>query len=208
MKLHELKEMAIRGGNFRPIADKFATDYKKFYQKHKAEFKHIGDVEIYPCYKHGSSYFLFDDSEIIFICSAEKSFIEDGALLIDSVWLDSKYEGKKIYSKLLWFLRSREGVKKLILGNQHSEDTYNLLKAGGLSAFNKTWINTLTDEREPFDKDTIDKYYAGSNANWKLMLESNSKGDELTEEVKNDRFSYVTDLKYGYVKSVYDWQIQ
>ena len=82
------------------------------------------------------------------------------------------------------------------------------MKAGGLSAFDKTWINTLTDEREPFDKDSIDKYYAGSNSNWKLMLESNSKGDELTEEVKNDRFSYVTNLKYGYVRSVYDWQVE
>jgi len=30
MKPHEICEMAIKGGNFRPIADKYASEYSKF----------------------------------------------------------------------------------------------------------------------------------------------------------------------------------
>jgi hypothetical protein len=208
MKLRELKEMAIKGGNFRPLANDFADSYKKFYKEHKHEFKHIGDVEIYQCFQYQSVIFLFDSNEIIFICSIEDSNIEKGAKKIDSVWLDYAYEGKKIYSKVLWFLRSREGIKKLIFGDHHSEDTYKILAKGGLSGFDKTWVNSETGEREKFSTETIDKYYNDASGTWKLMLESNKKGNKIAEQVKEFRYSYVTDLSLGYVTAVYDWQIE
>lgn len=207
MKLHELKEMAIRGGDFRSLADSFAQRYKDYFENNKSEFKHIGDIETYYCYQNKSMIFLFDKDRMIFICSYDMSPHVKGAMKIDSVWMDKDYEGKKIYSKILWFLRSREGVTKLVLGDQHSDDTYKLLKAGGLSRFNKTWINTRTGEEENFSTENIDKFYAKASSDWKLVLESNEDGDSLTEDVKNFRYSFMTDVSFGYVNSAYDWQI-
>ena len=70
------------------------------------------------------------------------------------------------------------------------------------------WINTKTDEKEPFATDTIDKFYAKASSDWKLVLESNEDGDSLTEDVKGYRYSFMTDPSIGYVKSAYDWQIK
>lgn len=208
MKLRELKEMAIKGGNFRPLADKFASDVKSYFERNRDKFKHIGDVETYQCFMYDSTMVLLDEERIIFVCAVEFTLIDPEAKKIDSVWLDSSYEGKNIYSKVLWFLRSREGVKKLILGDQHSEDTLKILRGGGLSSFTKTWINTKTGEQEAFSPDTLDKYYQNFNVDWKLVLESNAEGDEITEIVKNFRYSFVTDVTLGFVNSAYDWQIK
>lgn len=198
--------MPLKGGDFRPLADAFAISYKEYFTKNKKNFKHIGDVEIYQCFQHGLMYFLLDRGEIIFVCKLEKFYGLPEAMMLDSVWLDKAYEGKKIFSKMLWFLRSREGFKQLVLGDNHSKDTFNLLKGGGLSNFNKEWFNSKTKETDKFDLHTMDHFY--KTKDWKLILTSNKDGDDLTEEVKNDRFSFTTDLKYGFTKSSYDWQIQ
>jgi len=207
-KDHELEEAPVAGGDFRPVADQFAGSYKKFYELHSSEFKHVGDVETYPCYQHGLLFFLLDAGQIIFICKLEDFYYENNAKKLDSVWLDSAYQGKQIFSKMLWFLRSREGYTKLVLGDIHSQDTRNLLRRGGLSKFDKTWVNINTREREKFSPETMDKFYLNNNSVWKLLLESNAEGDDLAKKVKEFRYSFMTDLNLGYTNAIYDWQIE
>ena len=208
MKPHEICEMAIKGGNFRPIADKYASEYSKFFNEHPDMFKHIGDIEMFRVMKYDEKIFLFDEDRMIFICSVLFFPYEDDARVVDSIWLDSSYEGKRIFSKVLWFLRAHEGIKKLVLGDHHSKDTYNLLKAGGLSKFSKVWFNSNTQKKEKFSTDNIDDFYSGHSSEWKLILESNSNGDMVIEEMKGYRFSFITDLSLGFTRASYDWQIE
>jgi hypothetical protein len=206
----KLSEMPIKGGNFRTIADHYSLSIKKFFNTNKNKFKHVGDVEIYPCYTLDNIYILLHNNEIIFICTLttywQDDEIDDKVKQLDSVWLDKSFEGKKIYSKVLWFARSRLGIKRIVFGDQHSDDTYQLLKGGGLSAFTKSWYNKSTKERKQFSSASIDDFY--NSLDWKLILESNKIGDELTEEVKNLRFPFVTNPLLGYTSSLYDWQIE
>ena len=199
MKLADLKEMAVRGGDLRNVADVFAKQFHIDYPKIKHNFKHIGDIDNLAVYSNSSYYLLLEDEKIVLICKTEN--IQNYGTMIDDVWVDSTLSGKGLFSKILWFLYSRQNLHPLYFGAVHSDETYELLKRGGFSKFKKTWVNDYLNAEEPFDKDNLDKYYTSSK--WKLKLEATDELKELKEEVSQFRF-----LIDGYTKCAYDWQIE
>jgi len=190
LKLIDLHEMAIKSGDLRKLADEFAT---KNVEKWK-QFPHIADIDSFKVRRSENHYVLFDDD----VCIAHFQVDENGpsSVIVDGVWVKLEYSGKKIFSKFLWFLKSREHYSKIVLGDVHSIETYNLLKSGGLSRFKKSWENK-NSEKINFDTNSIDDFYG--NSKWKLVLECSD--DSF------DDFPRFTEQKH-WIKEAYDWQIE
>ena len=93
---------------------------------------------------------------------------------VDDVWVSQNYRGQKIFSKMLWFFKTRLGRSRLLLGPVHSPNMQEIIK--GMSRFDKKWINIETDQVEPFDLNTLDQFYSyGGPTSWRLMLENTHK---------------------------------
>ena len=204
MKLNQIMEMPIQGGQLRSQADSFASMIEPKF----TEVEPIADIDNMSVKKiaagNGFHYALFSGSEMVLVAFVKptdknmypvlKSSAQKMAE-VDDVWVKKEFEGKKLYSKFLWFLKSREGYHRLMLGKVQSDDTINFLKAGGLSKFDKTWQNTATGGVEKFDSSEMDKFY--KTQNWRLVLESDS-----TEFDDYNRFN-----TGRWIQESYDWQI-
>jgi hypothetical protein len=194
----KLKEMAIRGGRLRTAADNFSNMIKGHLEKNSGSFTHVGDIDGFRVSTDGKFYLVLDTEKVIAICALTRP--SNGGYVVDDAWVDSKYTGKRLFSKILWFLSSRESFNPLYFGNVHSDETYDFLKSGGFSKFKKTWVNHTLNLEEPFSVDTIDKFY--SSTKWKLKLEVTEELNEMMEEVSRKRF-----LVDGYIACAYDWQL-
>ena len=172
MKINEITEMTMRGPDYTELADKLAATNA---EKWLADGKYIADIEHFRVLKNSSD----------LVASAEHYSLWDGdtlaafALLenestVDGVWVAPEYRGQRLFSKLLWFFKTRLNRSPLILGDIHSTTMQEVVK--GLSRFNKSWINIRTNEVEPFSLDTLDKYYSYSKPTaWRLMLENDGE---------------------------------
>jgi hypothetical protein len=204
MKLQDLLEMPISGGDLRQSADKFAANMIHKFQ----DVKPIADIEEFTVKQlqagNGFHYALFSGDEMVllaFVKPLDKMMypvlkMTGEAAEVDDVWVAKHFEGKRLYSKFLWFLKSREGYHNLIMGKVQSDDTIKFLKAGGLSKFNKTWQNTATGSVKVFDTAKMDDYY--KTQNWRLVLENDS-----TEFDDYNRFN-----EGRWIQESYDWQIE
>lgn len=114
--------------------------------------KYIADIENYKVLQDGIYYSIWDDNTIVAVAS-----LSDENNTVDDVWVDPEHRGKKLFSALLWFFKTRLNRSPLILGKIHSEDMQEVVK--GLSRFNKKWVNIETDEIQPFSLDTLDNFY-------------------------------------------------
>lgn len=193
MRLAELTEMAIKGGGLSTQADEWAMRNKSYLE----DSKHVGDIEEFQVKKKGLLYSLWNGSDLVALMKVDS--IPNAYTVVDDWWVSSENRGQKIISKMLWFLKSRVGHSKLLLGKVHSDDTVNLLKAGGLSRFKKYWFDNTTGETEDFDVDTVDEFYTAKKQKWSLMLESQ---DDLNNM---PRFN---DPEAGFISQSYDWQIK
>lgn len=191
MKLQQLFEMPIMAKNLRSEADSFAERNKDSWSK----LPHTADIDNFKIKSKGRKFSLWDNDICVAFFDVDK--IPNHYVIVDDVWVSKEYSNKKIFSKFLWFLKSRLNEPKIIFGKVHSEETVNLLRHGGLSKFKKSWINLKTDELKEFSKDEIDEFY--SNPNWSLMLENYS-------EEFHDFPKFSTDESW--IKESYDWQIQ
>lgn len=180
MKVKELFEMAIRGGNLNSNAISYVKKHQSTWQTAPIT-ANLDDFDIRKC---EDVYSLWEKDK--FVATASLKMVQDVGL-IDNVWVDPEYQGKKIFTKLLLFFRTREGVTKLQFSTVHSDDTYNLLKLGGLTLFKKSWIGK-NGEKAPFSVDTIDKFYGAGH--WKLMLENNSDFSDFPRFVEGFTQSY------------------
>lgn len=180
----KLNELALKAGSF----DKEATEFGAAHAEKWAQGEHVGDIEQLQVKRTDKFYSVWNDSRLVAYCSLKGDVVDD-------VWVDPAARGQKIFSKLFWFLRSRENRTRLIIGDVHSTNMQEVLK--GLRSFKKSWLNTETNETEPFTADTS-KYYKGSPLKWALMLENN-------EPFFSDwpRFS-----GGGFIKESYDWIIK
>lgn len=193
MELHKLAEMAYRGGNLTKIAD----EYAKKQEINQKDAKHIGDIDSFLVKKKGLIYSVWKDEELIALASLDS--IPNSYAIVDDLWVKEEFRGQKILAKLLWFFKSRENHKKILLGKLHSDDTVDLLKANGLSLFKRYWYNTLTGDTEEFNKLTVDDFYKSDKKSWSLMLEHN--GDDFLN------MPHFNTLEAGYISQAYDWQI-
>lgn len=195
MKLSDIKEMAYRGGNLTAQADRFYSSA----EQHLRSGIHVGDIDDYQVKKKDLYYSLWTDEEMI--AALKLDVIPNTYAVVDDLWVKENFRGKKILSKLLWFLKSRENHRKILLAKVHSDDTYNLLKSGGLSKFNRYWYDPMTGATEVFEPSTVDDFYKSAKKKWSLMLEHD--GDD--DFINMPRFN---SIESGFVSQSYDWQIE
>lgn len=177
----KIQEMTMRAGSFEKAAKEFAQTNQYIWKK---DGEHIGDIEKYQVLKYKDFYSLWDNNTLV----AFTSLVDN---VVDDVYVESNYRGQKIFSKLLWFYKTRLDKSPLILGKIHSKDMQEVVK--GLSRFEKYWLNTKTGEKKPFSKDTVDDFYSFSQITpWRLMLENVGE------------FNWPMFHKNGFVKESYD----
>ena len=212
MKLSELKEMAHRSGDLKSTADAFAAKSEPLLK----DSKHVGDIEEYVVRSDGEFYSVWTSS------IPKSTFTEPGEsldnydemvamvkvvktthdyVIVDALWTKREFRGKKIMAKLLWFLKSRENYSKMLIGIHHSDDTYNILKSGGLSKFkHRYWFDPKSGSTEEFDPSTIDNFYSSEKSKWSLMLEE--RDDGLTS------MPHFNTMEAGFSTQAYEWQIE
>jgi len=187
MKAKEIIE-TLRGPNF----DSTAEEFGKMNQKRwLTNGKHIGDIENYKVLQNGIHYSLWSNDTLVAFTSLKDSNNE-----VDDVWVNADYRQQKIFSKILWFYKTRLHRSKLILGPVHSETMQEVVK--GLSRFEKSWVNIRTNEVMPFDAATLDNFYSrmGITA-WRLMLENN--GDFTGWPMFNTGSSFIKENYSNYL---------
>lgn len=188
MKIVEItNEMTMRGPNFDSAAEKFGQLYATAWLTDGA---HIGDIEHYRLVKYRNYYSLWDNQELVAFTSLTD------VSEVDDVWINEKYRGQKIFSKLLWFYKTRLHHSKLVLGAVHSKTMQEVVK--GLSRFKKSWVNTSTNSVAPFDVDTLDDYYSyGGPTEWRLMLENDFTFSDWPMYTQGQ--SYIKENYSGYI---------
>lgn len=160
--LMKISEMTMRGSDLSVQAEKFATKYKNQWLN---QGKHIADIEDFKVLQDGIHYSLWDNDMLVAVCSLS----DDNT--IDNVYVSSKYRGRKIFSMMIWFFKTRMNRSPLIIGPTHSKMMQEVVK--GLSRFSKQWYNIETHEKEPFSLDTLENYYSYLQPTpWRLMLEN------------------------------------
>lgn len=163
MKSKEITEMTMRGPGIINLAQNFVNQNRERWKEHG---KYIADIENYRVLKDGIYYTLWDNDILVSVAS-----LSDATNEVDDVWVESKYRGKKIFSMMLWFFKTRLKRDKLLLGAIHSRDMQEVVK--GLSRFEKKWLNVRTNQIEPFSLETLDDYYSYAGPTpWRLMLEN------------------------------------
>lgn len=162
----KVSEMPMAGPDFSKQAREFGESYSARWREHG---KHIGDIEGYSLLQDGIYYSLWDGEKLIAYCS-----LSNADNTVDDVWVNPEYRGKKLFSMLLWFFKTRLGRSRLMLGKIHSGMMREVVK--GLSRFNKSWYNIRTNETAPFDGGKLDDYYSYLGPTpWRLILENDGE---------------------------------
>ena len=162
MKTHAIiNEMTIRGPNFDIAAQKFGQANSSGWLLNG---EHIGDIEKFSVLKNGDFHSLWDAKTMIAFTSLRASKVDD-------VWVHPDYRGQRIFSKILWFFKTRLHHHILTLGAVHSGTMQELVV--GMTRFKKSWVNINTKEVMSFSVDTLDDFYSwGGATEWRLMLEN------------------------------------
>lgn len=153
----------MRGPNYDQLAKKFGDQHRDRWRSHG---QHIGDIEQYALIQDGNFFSMWDQDAMVAFAS-----LSDHDNTVDNVWVDSAHRGQRLFSKLLWFFKTRLNRNPLIIGPVHSPTMQEVVK--GLSRFRKSWVNVQTGQREPFDPAATDRYYDSMHpTEWRLMLEN------------------------------------
>jgi len=164
----KINEMTMKDPDLSKQAEEFANKHKEHWFNNG---KHIADIEEYKVLKDGIYYSLWYDNNLVAVCS-----LSDTTNTVDDVYVNPLYRGKKIFSMMLWFFKTRLNRSTLMLGQVHSTDMQEVIK--GLSRFDKYWYNTRTNEKEPFSVDTLDNFYSYLQPTaWRLVLENSGEFD-------------------------------
>ena len=173
MKITEIIE-TMRGVSYNNIAQYYVnTNAQTWFQS-----AHIGDIENYQVKKHDNQYSIWDTNTLIATTTLTNN-------VVDKVWVNPEYRGQKIFSKLLWFYKTRENISPLILGPIHSPEMQEVVK--GLSRFKKYWSNG--HETRPFSIDTLDNFYSyEAPTEWSLYLENSGNFSDWPRFTTNSDF--------------------
>ena len=164
MKVNEIitNEMTMRSVDF----DKRVPKYGEYNPAVWRTGDHIGDIQQFQLRKLDNYYSLWDREYLI----AYIMLTTDAIPIVDDVWVSPRMQGQKIFSKLLWFFKTRLNHTKLMMGHLHSPKMQEVL--GGLSSFKKFWTDGI--QWIPFDPDTTDDFYSVEGpTKWRLVLENN-----------------------------------
>jgi len=175
-----INEMTWLGPDYSDLAKKFgASNSQTWYNNGK----YIADIEQYRVRVYNNYYSLWNNEQLVAYTSLRDNVVDD-------VWVDENLRGQKLFSKLLWFYKSRLNVSPLYLGKVHSPMMLEVVK--GLSRFNKKWFNVRTHKIEPFEVNTITDFYGEHGiTDWRLMIEN--MGDFSDWPMFNTGSSYITE---------------
>ena len=152
----------MRGGNLDKESEAYANTNSSIWKSSE----HIADIEDFQVRQHNNIYSVWDGDILVGTTSLSSDVIP----IVDSVWVNPEYRSKDIFSKLIWFYKTRLGHSKILLGDFHSK-TMQAVVTHGLSRFHKSWYKDGVTE--PFDVATIDNFYSGfKKTGWRLMLEN------------------------------------
>jgi hypothetical protein len=162
MKINEIiTSETMRGSNVDKIATKFANEQYDYLKSGN----HIGDIEEYKVIRKSNFYSIWKESTLVGFASLTDESV------VDDVWINPEYRGKKLFSKLLWFFKTRLNHPMLLIGKMHSPMMQEVIH--GLSRFKKYWYNIETGQTTEFDPSTTDQYYDHmSPTQWRLILEN------------------------------------
>lgn len=177
MKLSDLREMAIRGGNLTAMADAWAKRLETQIAASPNEHPVIGSLDDFVVRQKLFTMTVWDDQKMVLAAKVDP--IPNVYCLVDDVWIAPEARGQRLFTKFLLFLKVDRGYSRLALGEVHSDDTYNLLKGGGLKAFKKHWEKS-NGERAEFSPQTIDEFYRLGR--WRLVLENTANLSRLIGE--------------------------
>lgn len=166
MKLHQIIEMALRGGDLTKSADDWAAKLETLVRS-SSDHREIGKIDTLIVKNHLFTYTVWDGDRMVM--AARVDIVPNYTCKVDDVWVKTLMRGKKMFVKFLLFLKIDRNQSRLEFGDVHSDETYSLLKADGLKAFKKHWENSNGEVQE-FSFDTIDKFYGAGR--WRLILEN------------------------------------
>lgn len=172
--LTSIKEMTMRGGNLDNLSQEYVDHFKDIWYKDGKYTADIGDLKVR---KYNYDYSLWKDDTLvasIMVTPAHSNSdlkkLPNYAWEINRAWVNSKFRNQKLFSKMLWFLKTRENYKMMVLSDVHSEIMQEILKT--LVRFEKYWYNVDTGEKDEFNKETTDNYYGiADKTNWRVVLE-------------------------------------
>lgn len=193
MRLRTLSEMPMRGGSFRKDSDAFVGTKIELFRSLPNVAK-VDDYTLRGDVGHGISLWYNDDKMVAY---AKLTKLTSSSVEIDDIWISVEETGKKLLSKMLWFIKTRMNFKTIQFGSYHSIETQNIIAAGGFSLFDKYWVNHETGVKVKLDLDEIDKYYQSHR--WKFVIENKDEELEnwpliMTRETGFTRMSYGFDI--------------
>src|SRR5574343_343072 len=113
MKIKELGEMTMRGPNY----DKVAQDFGAMNQERwKTRGKHVGDIEQFKVLQDGIHYSLWNNDVLVAYSS-----LSSENNVVDDIWVNPEYQNQRVFSKMLWFFKTRLNRNPLMLGPIHSQ---------------------------------------------------------------------------------------
>jgi len=166
--MRSLDEMTMRAGRLNDRVAQQIVDANKdtWYQSAR-----IGEIAQYDLRLSDKMYSLWDGDQYVASARLEDSD-RMGMSEVNLLHVDAKYREQKILSRLLWNFKSRQNRKQLVLNQIHSDDLYSIIVGGGLSRFEKFWIDQ-SGQTKPFDNNTINQFYShGGPTGWRLVLEN------------------------------------
>lgn len=193
MKISDIvvNEMTWQGPSYEKISQQFGDTNKEMWL---ANGNYIGDIEDLKVIHYNKYYSLWLSDELVAYSSLTDNVVDD-------VWVSPQYRGQKLFSKLLWFYKTRLHKDQLIMGPTHSPDMQEIVK--GMKYLKKSWVNVTTKEIEPFVLSTIDNFYSRSGiTDWRLMLENSNYLGEFP--MFNAGSSYISESFLPYVDEEYD----
>lgn len=172
--------MTMRGPNYDKVAQQFGATHQ---ERWKTRGKHIGDIEQFKVLQDGIYYSIWNNDVLVAYSSLSS---ENNT--VDDIWVNPDYQNQRVFSKMLWFFKTRLNRNPLMLGPIHSQTMQEVVK--GLSRFDKSWVNVRTNEKVPFSVDTLDNFYSYSQITpWRLVLENT--GDFSEWPMFNTGSSYI-----------------
>lgn len=157
----------MRGPNLDNLDTQYAKDHKAYWKSHG---QHIADIQEYQVLATSVpdsdmvNYSLWNQDDLV-------AYVTLHGHQVRNSWVDVQHRGQRIFSKMLWFFKTRLNINPLIIGDVHSRHMQEVIQ--GLSRFHKQWINMATGETRDFLPGNQDEFYSYTGpTGWQLMLEN------------------------------------
>jgi len=163
MKAKEIyQEMTMRAGSYEGL-----SRYAYLFTPLVKTGQHVGDIERYHVHKDSQvdNYGAFDNDDLI-------AFWQMDGNVLETVYVMPEYRRQGMFAAILWFMKRNEGLRRIILGDHHSNDTYYAMQRI-FHRFNAYWQRG--QEKIPYSPDTLEQFYSlRGPTGWRLVLENNS----------------------------------